>query len=756
MARAAVMGAADGAPSGTDEPPAESAETRGAVVPTTSRVVWQEIVTALTSAALGGLSAVWALRLWAAHLNVPLVGSGDALLNLMLVRNMQLTGWFQSTPLLGAPIGQDLRPWPVAVGDLWSLLSLKALSLVLSPAASVNVFFVLGFPLVAAVACLCFRGLSISRPISIVLGAAYAILPYHFQRSEPHLFLSAYYAAPIGCLVAMWIYTRQVDLWRSPRLYRWREYVVLASAVVLIGGGMYYAAFGLVLAVVAALLRAIGERTVRPLATAAAFFVIVVGGIGLAALPNLLYLGSADADSAAVTGRSYAASEFFGLKIVNLVLPAWYHRIPALADLRAVTGESVIPGENTETLGVLGLVGFVAVLLAVLVPVAAHRPLWRRQLHPLGVLTVVALLFSTVAGLNSVAAALAFDQLRAWNRMSVNIAFLSLAGLAVLIDRGLHRLGRRWPVARRPLARAGVAAVVLGIALFDQTGPAIRPDYPHTSNAWNADADYFQQLEDRYGAGAAVFQIPYSDFPEAPPVVSMAPYDHLRAYVHSDLAWSYGAVKGAFTSWQEVALSEGIPSTLPKLVSAGFQAIYVNRNGYADHGVAEEAAIVATIGPQVPFVNPDNTLAVYDLRPYASRLRAEGAQIPSLDQVLHPVRIEYGTGFFDPEADATKTWRWGGAQADAVILNPTDDPVHVMLTGSIVIADPRADVTVTVGDDEHELRVVNHVATLAIPVVAPPGTTPLAFVTDSAPTTAPGETRDLRQQIIDLHLSPLD
>ena len=220
---------------------------------------------AAISASLALAGAAEVLQLWRAHLNVPISGAaGDSMFGLMFVKNMQTTGWFQGTPELGAPFGQDLTGYPVAVGDLWNMLALKFLSTFLSPAATVNVFFILGFPVIAAVAYGCLRLLRVSRPFACALGAVYALLPYHFLRAEPHLFLSAYYALPVSCVLAVWLYHDRLALWAKSQGMPRTSWAALAGALLLAGTGLYYAAFTLVLLAAAGVLGSLAARKWRP------------------------------------------------------------------------------------------------------------------------------------------------------------------------------------------------------------------------------------------------------------------------------------------------------------------------------------------------------------------------------------------------------------------------------------------------------------------------------------------------------------
>ena len=711
-----------------------------------------ELMGAAISAGLALASAAVVIQLWRAHLNVPISAGGDTSLGLMVVKNIQTTGWFQGTPELGTPLGQDLTAFPVAVGDLWHMITLKVLSTFLSPAATVNVFFILGFPVIAAVAYGCLRLLRVSRPFACALGAVYALLPYHFLRGESHLFLGSYFAIPVACLLAVWLHSGRLMLWANPSRMPRAAWAALAGAVLLAGTGLYYAAFTIVLLTAAGALASIAARSWRPLLSGAVLIAVIGTGLALAALPNLLRSG-APASQTAVEGRSYGVTEFYGLKITNLLLPLGSHRIAALAHLRAITADSRIPGEGMETLGILGVIGLAAVLLAVLLPVLHRQSGLVRRLQPLGAMAIVALLTGTVAGLNSLLAVFGFADLRAWNRISVLIGFLALAGLGHLLDAGRARWGGGALVVRRLFA-AGAAGLVLIVGVYDQTSPAMIPGYAGTTASWDSDEAYFSQVENQLGEGATVFALPYTPFPESPPIVNMADYSHLRGYLHSDLRWSYGGVKGEESEWQPIALQDGIAAALPKLVMAGFDAIYVNRLGYADAGAKVEAEIIRLIGPHAPLVNADGTLAVYDLRSYAKSLDIFGTRLPSRESVLFPTRVTYGIGFYPVESAGTDLWRWAKGSAELTLVNPSTKPTKVVLRGSVRVADTTATILVRIGDPETRLRPVNGLAEFAIPTTVEPGTTRVQISTDSSATTSAGDTRDLRQLLRNFAVVP--
>ena len=251
----------------------------------------------------------------------------------------------------------------------------------------------------------------------------------------------------------------------------------------------------------------------------------------------------------------------------------------------------------------------------------------------------------------------------------------------------------------RRFVTAGAAGLVLIVGVYDQTSPAMIPDYAGATASWDSDQAYFAQVQSQLGAGASVFALPYAPFPENPPIVNMGDYSHLRGYLHSDLRWSYGGVKNEESEWQPVALQDGIAAALPKLVVAGFGAVYINRRGYADAGAMVESRITSVIGPQPPLVNADGTLAVYDLRAYAKSLHNSAARLPSRNSVLYPARVSYGIGVYGEESSGTHQWRWAQGSAEMTLANPFPDTTKVVLSGSVHVAS-HATIRVRIGDHE--------------------------------------------------------
>ena len=534
--------------------------------------------------ALAGAALV--LELWRADLRVPFVYTGDATLNLTLIKGVLENAWYFENPDLGAPNEQELYDYPVISMETLNLLLFRVLGLGTGdPALVMNLFFLLTFPLTALTAFIVLRRLAVSREISLVIALLYAFLPYHFQRGEVHLFLAAYYAVPLGAYLALAVF-------RGDRLFgRWRPTLITAvmcAVVATASGSGYYAVFTVVLVVVAALLAFLVRRERQALMAGGAV-VAAIAAVSLVQLAPTIVYRAANGTNDEVAKRFWFESENYSLRLTNLLLPVDGHRIDALARLKNEYTEQ-IPQTEARSAS-LGIVASLGLVWLVAVAVAACAGIGRRYelgLHAgLAALTVTAVLVATTGGLSTFIAVI-WPQIRAWNRLSVFIAFFSLAAVALLLGLLERRL--------RVLAFAGLLAVVLAVGVYDQTTKAYVPPYDAVEAAWRADAAAFSTLDDGLPPGARVLQVPYEPFPE-PAAAPVGIYEQGKGYLHSDdLRWSWGAMRGRPEDWAATIVGKPAAEVVSAARSEGFAGIVLDRFALGAAAAATEAEYRAAVG----------------------------------------------------------------------------------------------------------------------------------------------------------------
>ena len=441
-----------------------------------------------------------------------------------------------------------------------------------------NAYFLLTFPLTTLTAMIVFRHLGLTLPAAVVGGLLYSFLPFHYQRWENHYFLAAYWLVPLSLLPVFAICCRRFPFFRrnsdgslERELLSARSIGIVVLGIAVGSAGAYYAFFTCALTAFAGLYAWAVHRTWRALA-AAGGFIAVIAVIGIIHhLPTFLYQWEHARNP--ITDRMPEEADSYGMKIAHLVLPIPDHNLSILANLRVryLVPNRPAEGENAGSLGIVGTTGFVGLLLMLLLP---YRRGW--PYGPLAALTLFALLLATIGGFGAVFNLIVTSQIRAYNRISVFIAFFCLLAVLWTFDRFL--VTRRWrvplgyvvyplipplwfllvaitkivPARRERIDRfrrfmstrtvSGTTLVWAGVFLvgfLDQTPYAwfksgITKTIHSHAGRFLADENFFAEMEASMPPGSKVFCLPYAPFPEHSPVAKMPVYEHARGYIHTE------------------------------------------------------------------------------------------------------------------------------------------------------------------------------------------------------------------------------
>jgi phosphoglycerol transferase len=450
----------------------------------------------------------------------------------------------------------------------------------------------------------------------------------------------------------------------------------------------------------------------RPLATAA----VLAASIGLMVVlnlsPSIAYRLQHGVDAAVAT-RGPGDVELYGLKVADLVLPIEGHRLSPLARVaQRYRSTTPIPGEPAGALGIVGTVGFLALLGGFLVAALQAR---RRRLGLfmyLGATLTLCLLIADTGGFATLISYLVSPQIRAWNRIGIFIAFVCLAGVGLLVER----LGERLRLTATGVTAVVAAIVVVGV--LDQTGSATVPPYAEVATTYRSDRAFVGSIEGQLPPGAMVLQLPYQSFPEAQGSqlggrlsAAMGDYDHFREYLHSTrIRWSYGSMRGRSADWAFVLQRLSMPTTVLAATADGFQGLVIDRAGYFDAGRGVEEQLRIILGAE-PTVSDDGTLSFFDLRTYQPRLgRFTPAQLRAIQwATLFPLRLELVSGFWPADRRPDQVWHWSRrAHARLRIVNPSHIPRTVVVTALVASASPdAAPVPITLPDGTRKAIVVD-------------------------------------------------
>ena len=474
---------------------------------------------------------------------------------------------FTNVPELGAPHVANWDDFPISEKPIFLLVGL--LVKIFGLFAGANLALMLGQIFAAVSFYAACRMLNAFWVWAFAGALVFAFARYVFAQGLHHLPVTYYWHIPLCLVVCEWAFRGRGIEFRT-----WQFKFAVLIAVVTGTQNPYYMNMFAQLVLLAGVLQAWrhGWRAALPalsiVASAAiAFFLMNVN----MQIHSLVY----GPNSGAVV-RSYHWLEIYGMKLVDLVMPPPDHPFFLFADWATQHLKEIVlsPGEMPPS-AYLGLLGLAATGLLVVNSLRRLADGGRIPLEAWIVLWII--LYAEVGGLNSIGGVLGVQLFRASTRYSIFI-------LCVVLMYGVRYLSATdW--ARKNWAY-GLAILLTLCALWDQTPPLVTDtELKETEAQVDSDRQFTQKIEQRLPAGAMVFQVPIMEFPESP-VPNVGSYDHFRPYLYSHhLRFSFGSDKGRpQDKWQQALSQLPFDAAVSRLESYGFSAVYVNLNGFQDHG----------------------------------------------------------------------------------------------------------------------------------------------------------------------------
>jgi len=461
----------------------------------------------------------------------------------------------------------------------------------------------------------------------------------------------------------------------------------------------------------------------------------------VAQAPSIIYHARHGSNSA-VGVRQPFESEIYALSLAGLLIPPPTHPVPFLAHAgERWAATNTMPGEGKGGWLWLGSLGSIGLLIGIgaLLRFGVREP---RVLPTAGFVSLAALLISWAGGVSALIAWYVSPQVRAWDRMSVVIAFTSLLSVGLVLDgigRRLNRKGIRW----HRFAIGGGLVILLGLCVYDQTpqagaGYSAKAYYAAQAATWRSQKQFVADVVARLPRqGAMVLQLPYVPYPEFGTRGTMADYEQLRPFVETNapVKWSGAAMKGRPADWGPEMANWSTPQLVVRAAAAGFDGIWLDHRAYGDGGAALIGELSAALNGQTPFNSPDGTISYFDLRPVERReaARYTPEEIRALgDELVRPFAPVWGAGFQGLEQNATASWHWLGARGTLTVHNPKVVPWTVELRARAYRAIGTAPATVSVVAPVACRRKLSVGASSSLVEFAcriPPGDTNLEFVT---------------------------
>jgi phosphoglycerol transferase len=233
------------------------------------------------------------------------------------------------------------------------------------------------------------------------------------------------------------------------------------------------------------------------------------------------------------------------------------------------------------------------------------------MLELLAFLNMTCLLLGTTGGFGAIFAYFVSSQIRAYNRISVFIAFFAILTVCWVLNEFFNE-NKRATLSR--ISKVLFSSIMVLLIFVDQV-----PQLSLNQNLASLESNktFVRQLETVLPPNALIFQLPYMTFPEHPvDLYPMFDYDLFKPYLLSTrLRWSYGGIKGREANeWYRSTAQLPLESLVTTISKAGFSGIYIDRYGYKElenNAVEQKLQKLLMI---TPIVSPDQRLAFYDLR----------------------------------------------------------------------------------------------------------------------------------------------
>jgi len=497
----------------------------------------------------------------------------------------------KNQPRLGAPHGAE---WDdLLTPDQFIVYTAGLYASILGVFGGANLAVLIGQILAGITLYWVLRSLRCDWVWAFLFGILFSFSTMASARSIHHLVILYYWHVPLCLLVCVWVIRDELLSDNRTKI------VAIFTAIVTGIQNPYYTAFFLQLlgiAMVVALFRrdyrnAIGSIGIATI-TMAAFFVMSLG--------HMAYNWEHGKNTFAWF-RSYRWLEMFALKPVELFLPPPWHPVDWITRILQEYRQSIfVPSElpPSNYLGIIGISGFILVFYVV------GRKLILNKKDPVplefyGILYTLA--FSVVGGLNSILGIMGFQMLRSSNRFSIFILAMVYFFLAKFLSQ--NRFFQKNKFA--------IAIVLLCIGLYDQSPPPLGiKERQEIMKLVDADREFAKELENEFGKGDAVCQLPYCPFPEAN-FQGIQDYEHFTFFILTeDVRFSFGNVKGRKQDdWINSLNNKSVPDVVDMIKSKGFSGMLIYRPAFGE----SSEAIVENIRMASGGKRKDHALGTYSL-----------------------------------------------------------------------------------------------------------------------------------------------
>lgn len=499
----------------------------------------------------------------------------------------------------------------------------------------VNIFYLSTYPLTAAAMLLVLRRIHVFTPVAIAGSILYAFLPYHFLRSEMHLFVGTYLFIP---LVTYGI----IQLYRNSLGSETADVLIITAGCILLGASdIYYSFFAAILICFAGGVSCIRDKSCKNLIYTIGLLLCLIIPILINSWPAISHFESSDIHIFA-NNRSLWDIDRYGIRISQLLMPITGHRLNILAKLRDTfngAGFEYLLETNMNSLGLYMSAGFLTGIWILFLGNTKKNDN-NGILMTSAKINLFVILLASIGGFNIFVGMFVTYYIRAYCRIVVFIAAFAniIIGLCLtgLVEKCKGNDNSRIRVL------AGILSVFILIpGILDQTSEqyATGTDFNYVSTfegeldeleeQYKSDKKFVKQIEQLVGPEQMIYELPFLSAYEMENNVFHTGQSHvdrlLRPYLHSDkLYWSYPYVGRSQSLAGKLNIDLGtikLKEQVKAIAWMGFSGIYLDSYSFSKTDLKKTLTQIGKLTGANPIMSEQKDLYFFSLLDYREELR---------------------------------------------------------------------------------------------------------------------------------------
>lgn len=531
---------------------------------------------------------------------------GDQSQFLTVASMIKNEGWSPIfTDRLVYPFGRYLGTYTMFLFMNFEIVLMKIISIFVSnPIYILHTAYYLIFPITFIISFFVMRNLKISRFMSIFGSLLFIFIPFVFHKNTSHYNYSTIYFIPLLILLCVWLYEDDNLLIPNKIFFKNKKNIISLIIIILLansGGGyfQFFSGFFICLTGLIKFFKTNKLKSISNIITTVVLFLAIFFIIDF--LPAIIY-SKVNGISIERTIKSWHEAENYVFKISHFLLnPKIF--LDYYSDAARLVNENI-----TIYSGIIPIVGFIILIIFLLIRKNDNCDL-KSKFTFFSELNIFAILFATMGGFCSLFNFLITAEIRAYNRISVYIAYISILTFCIFIDHFIKVKNMFFYI---------LFTFIFSFALYEQL-PYVNFFDQNAKNIYLQDKRIIETIEKEMPENSAIYQLPtvgmYTFFQNS----KSNPYKHLIGYIFSKkLKWSYGSeTTRKENNWYNEVNTMNAKDLLNEISYAGFDGLYIDREVYGNDKYINSLIIdIKNIIKKDPIISDERNIVFFDIRDF--------------------------------------------------------------------------------------------------------------------------------------------